>query len=177
MDNLTNREKIILVLRESIKFGKEVNFLYHNMDEKHKELLFIKRFDDTIDNKIKLFENLDDKSFAFQRILDTAKIACNKLKSDNQYNYYSAELIMKVSKLEEFFNKKLKSIGVRIIDQPEPVNNNTIINNEDKISYLEDDTPLTNNTKFIEKNITGKKFISNIIKQKEITNIIKNSDL
>jgi hypothetical protein len=97
---LTNKEKITLVIKESIKFGKVSDFHYDGISAEHKQMPLINKFHTTITDKLLLFENLDENSHTFQTIFNTAKIALRKLQHDEQYNYYSAELILRIIKLE-----------------------------------------------------------------------------
>lgn len=111
------KKKILLVLDESINAGRESTWSYEKISEHHKQIKDISRIGDTIDEKKKLFDRLDSNSFTYQRILDAAKLALQKLKAGEEYNYYSADLILKFLQLEEVFaERKLKSKEVRFID-------------------------------------------------------------
>lgn len=178
----SNKENILLVLKESMRLGKEVNFIYPKLYEKHRDISYIDRLTTTIEKKISLFENLDENSYAFQRILDTAKLALAKLQKSEEYNYYSAELIWKFYQLEDYFKKRLKSIGMRIVEQKEKQTNvyipdTNVINRDYVINEEEEIVALTKDARFIAETTTGKKFNSNIQKQKQITNILKDSNL
>lgn len=178
----SNKENILLVLKESMRLGKEVNFIYPKLYEKHRDISYIDRLTTTIEKKISLFENLDENSYAFQRILDTAKLALSKLQQSEEYNYYSAELIWKFYQLEDFFNKRLKSIGMRVVEQKEKQTTVLIDNaNINKLTIIEEDeailVPLTKDAKFINGTTTGRKFNSKIQKEKQISNILKDSNL
>lgn len=185
---MNNRENIILVLKESIKIGKEVDFIYHKMSEKHKEVSTILNFTSTMKKKMELFENLDEKSYTFQRILDTAKIACSNLQRGDGYNYHCAELILKFNQLEDIFKKKLVSKGVRepevkekkkVVrytsdsltddDKDEEIN---ILTDEDGNEY-EEVIPITRDAKYLKSNISGKKLTLEIKKQEEITTTLR----
>lgn len=177
MENISNKEKVILVLKESIKAGREVNFVYNNMYEKHKDVLFIKKFRETIDEKIRLFENVHESSYLFQKIVDTAKMACVKLQEEEGYNYYSAELILKFNQLDNCFNKKLKPLGVRIVEQKEVVIKETVYNRSlDIEEYEEELVPLTRDAKYIGNGMTGKKFHSKLKKQQDISLALKENN-
>lgn len=131
----TNKEKIIIVLKESIKFGRLSEFKYNCMFEKHNDVSLIKNLNETMKQKIQLFNNIDETSTLFKTIFDCAKIALRKLQDDEQYNYYSAELIMKFNQLETIFERRLKPLGTRIVEQIEKQqNNSSIILNDDGIS-------------------------------------------
>lgn len=178
----SNKENILLVLKESMRLGKEVNFIYPKLYEKHRDISYIDRLTTTIEKKISLFENLDENSYAFQRILDTAKLALSKLQQSEEYNYYSAELIWKFYQLEDFFKKRLKSIGMRVVDQKEKeidYRNNKQYEMINKLIDEDEDEiiPLTKDAKFINGTTTGRKFNSKIQKEKQISNILKDSNL
>lgn len=180
----------MLVLKESIKQGKEVEFIYKDIYEKHKDVLFISKLDTTMKFKMDLFNNLDESSYTFSKILDTAKMACIKLQRGEGYNYYSAELILRFNQLEDCFKKKLKPIGVRIIEQKEKItildeqtiyfdkeksNEKNIIEIDENDIYLENVVPLTKGAKYVRSNVSGKKFLSKIKQEKDISSAIKES--
>lgn len=118
----TDRPKILVLLDTSIKLGKESDFTYTAMSEDHRQLKRIVSLGNMIDKKKDIFNKLDENSFMFQRILDTAKLALRKIQDDGEFNYYSAELIMKFLKLEEvFLEKNLKAKEVRFIEPEQSV--------------------------------------------------------
>lgn len=184
---MTAKEKIILILRESIRLGKECSFTYHVMLEKHKEIWSINKLSLLIEEKIALFNNLPETSELFQNIYRTAKLALTKLKDDEGYNFYSAELILKINMLEDIFKKKLRPIGSRIIEQiekPKIIETKTIQTIHDEIEhdeFYDEQEHLKNielpSGKFLRENITGKKFHNTVMKKQEIKTSLQQSQL
>lgn len=186
-NELTTKEKIVLVLRESIRVGKECNFVYHVMFEKHKEVWNINKLNLTIDEKIKLFNNLDENSELFKNIHGTAKLALTKLKDDEGYNFYSADLILKMNMLEDIFKNKLRSTGTRIIDQVEKPKPIIQENKEEEIEYASDEDIFDGRQyienvelpsgKFLRENVTGKNLKTKIVRKKDIITSLQQSQL
>lgn len=188
MSEQTNKEKILLVLRESIKFGRETDFTYNNMFEKHKEVALINNLSKTIKEKAELFNNMDETSHLFQTIYDCAKLALANMLDKKSYNYYSAELIMKFSSLEEIFRKKLKPIGIYInSDLRKPENKkdatkkveeeNEFENIESSLTINDEDfefAPLPTG-KFIEQGLTGKELVRKTEKREELINTLRST--
>lgn len=184
---MTSKEKIVLVIRESIRLGKECSFVYNVMLEKHKDVWNINKLSTTIEEKIVLFNNLDETSELFKNIYRTAKIALTKLKDDEGYNFYSAELILKINMLEDIFKKKLRPIGSRIIEQiekPRIIETKTIETIGDEIEheeYYDEQEQMKNmelpSGKFLRENITGKKFHNQVMKKAEIKISLQQSQL
>lgn len=179
---LTIKEKIVLVIRESIRSGKETNFIYDIMFEKHKEVWAIQKLSTTIEEQIKLFNNIDESSELFKNIYETAKLALRKLQNDEGYNFYSAELILKINMLEDIFARKLRPIGTRIVEQTEkkkhlPVESQPIEAEEyDKENDLRE-IKMTYGGKFISSKTTGRKFNAEITKRKTIVDSLNNASL
>lgn len=173
-ENVINKKNnIILVLKESLKIGKEVNYTYHNMYERHRYVSMINKITTTINDKIKLFENIDENSYTFSRILETAKLALNKLQDDEGYNYHSAELILHFKDLEEIFKRRLKPIGYKVIEkefiQPKRIlikDNESYIIYENEIDY----------SKYIEEELTGKELFKQDKNKKEISELLKTNN-
>lgn len=154
----TNKEKIIVVLKESVKFARETNFVYDDMFEKHKEVALINNLGKTIKEKIDLFNNMDETSHLFQTIYDCAKLALSNMLEKKYYNYYSAELIMKFNSLEEIFRKKLRPMGVRInSDLKAPEKKKEPIKH-----YYEENSFQTNNSSFNEHEINEENIVEDI---------------
>lgn len=114
-------ELILLVLDTSIKMGKNAEFHYSFMNDlNHEALKRTSYIDKTIALQKELFIKLDQRSYTYERIINTARLALRKLQDDGCYNYYSADLITKFMQLEEIIGeRKLKSIGVRWIEEQE----------------------------------------------------------
>lgn len=169
---LTTKEKVILVLRESLKSGYEHNFIYHPMYEPHRLIFEIERLKKTMDVKIQLFENMDERAYTFGRIVGTAKQALQKLQSHEGYNYYSAELIFKFYQLEDLFKRKLRPIGIRDAEQKlKPLENNIELKkiheyheSTEEEKYNEYFAP----EKVLSPETNGKKLGKQIKKQKEV---------
>lgn len=171
MSELTNKEKIILILKESIKFGKEANFIYDGMLEKHKDVSLIKKINEKMELQIVLFKNLDEASQTFKSIFDCAKIALRKLQDEEKYNYYSADLILKIHQLESCFKKKLKPVGFRLIDANEKITTkqeNNIVEIEKQNENFENEL----SGQFISENMNGRKLQTKNNKRKEIINAL-----
>lgn len=177
MDNLTNAEKIILILNSSIEHGRASNFEYDGMTEKHKQVLLIRELKETINEKIELFKNIDETSELFKRIMDTAKIALRKLQDDERYNYYSAELILKFAQIEHFFKRRLKPIGLRVIEQSFDTKQANETSNNQQSEIVDENEPLTKNARYITQTITGRKFATKLKKQHEISEALKSFSL
>lgn len=184
MEEQTNKEKIILVLRESLKFGRETNFTYNDMFAKHREIQFISNISKVVKEKIELFNNMDESSHLFISIYDCAKLALSNMLEKKRYNYYSAELIMKISSLEEIFRKKLKPIGIHINEDIKPIekNTSTTLSNQieeeiiDLETGLDEDMifePLTKKAKFIGQGVSGKELVEEKQKRNELISAIK----
>lgn len=157
----TDKDKVILVLNESIRLAKESQFSYDKMYEKHKEITWIRKFDTTMKEKTELFKSLDENSYTFSRLKETAKMALVELQRGNGYNYYSAELILKFNLLEEFFrNRRLKSQGVR--DAGEKV---IIAQSEKKTDFI---LLSPEDGRLINGEMNGKKFVREEKKIKQL---------
>lgn len=186
---MTSKQKIVLIINESIRFGKENNFVYDVMLEKHKDIWNIKKLQTTMEEKIMLFNNLDENSELFKNIYGTAKLALTKLQNDEGYNFYCADLILKINMLEEIFKGKLKSIGTRIVEQIEKpksiIEAKTIETNEDEInddSDVFDGVELMKSMKlpsgkYLRENMTGEKLHNNVMKKQEIKTTLQQSQL
>lgn len=187
---MTSKEKIVLVIKESIRLGKDENFVYDVMLEKHKEIWNIKKLQTTMDEKIALFNNLDENSELFKNIYGTAKLALTKIKDNEGYNFYCADLILKINMLEEVFKGKLKSIGTRIIDQvekPKPIVEAKTIQESDEDenndeSDIFDGVELMKSMelpsgKYLRENVTGEKFKNAVMKKHEIKTSLQQSQL
>lgn len=179
---MTVKEKIVLIIKESIRSGKESNFIYDIMFEKHKEVWNINKLSTTIEEKIKLFNNLDESSELFKNIYNTAKLALRKLQDNEGYNFYSAELILKINMLEDIFTRKLKSTGTRIIDTSEKKKQITVQTTEIESEDYNKDVDLQEiemnyGGKFISSKTTGRKFNSELMKRKNITDSLNNAQL
>lgn len=189
MSEQTNKEKILLVLRESIKFGRETDFTYNNMFEKHKEVSLINNLNKTIKEKAELFNNMNETSHLFQTIYDCAKLALANMLEKKSYNYYSAELIMKFSSLEEVFKRKLRPTGIYInSDLRKPENKKVITKKveEEESEFENTESSLTINDedfefaplptgKFIEQGLTGKELVRKTEKREELINTLRST--
>lgn len=111
---------ILLVLDESIRIGHNCEFSYYYMNTlNHIALQRTKYLNKTIELKKEIFKKLDQRSYSYSRILDTAKLALRHLQDTKVYNYYSAELITKFIQIDEVFGERnLKSTGVRFVEDP-----------------------------------------------------------
>lgn len=181
---MTSKEKIVLVIRESIRLGKECSFTYHVMLEKHKDVWNINKLSTTMEEKISLFNNLDESSELFKNIYGTAKLALTKLKDDEGYNFYCADLILKINMLEDIFKKKLRPIGNRIVDQiekPKTLPQTKFENLMEEENLTQEDFDPKNielpSGKFLRENVTGKKFHNQVMKKHEIKTSLQQSQL
>lgn len=114
-------ELILLVLDTSIKMGKSEEFHYSSMSNlNHEALQRTKYIDKAIALQKELFIKLDQRSYTYERIINTARLALRKLQDDGCYNYYSADLITKFLQLEEIIAGR-KSVGIRWIEEKERV--------------------------------------------------------
>lgn len=173
-ENVINKKNnIILVLKESLKIGKESNYTYNNMYEKHKYVSMINKITTTINDKIKLFENIDENSYTFSRILETAKLALNKLQYDEGYNYYSAELILHFKDLEEIFKRRLKPIGYKIIEK-EFIQQKIVLIKDDEIDVIHENE--IDHSEYIEEDLTGKELVKKDKNKKEISELLKTNN-
>lgn len=174
MINRTAKQKIELIINESLKFGRKTKFQYSVMFEEHRRLCTIVNLNETIQDKIKLFNNLDESSELYKSIYLTAKMALLKLQNDECYNFYSAELLMKMLKLESIFSKTLKSNGHKIIDISELKREHETIH-EQQIVELNEIELNERREKFLSSNTTGKKFLRESKKRKEVVSaLLKN---
>lgn len=179
MEEQTNKQKIILVTLESIKFGRETNFTYNDMFAKHREIQLISNIGKVVKEKIDLFNNMDESSHLFISIYDCAKLALSNMIEKKRYNYYSAELIMKISSLEEIFRKKLKPIGIHINEYVKPIEKEKIVIEEEIIDMetgLDEDMifePLIKKAKFIGQGVTGKEMVAAKEKRNELISTLK----
>lgn len=172
---MTNKEKIILIINESLKFGRKTKFQYGTMLEEHRRLCNIVSLGDAIERKLLLFNNVDEKSELYKSIYDSAKMALIKLQTTECYNFYSAELLLKIFHLETVFNKKLKSTGYKIVDISE-------LKTQREVEIIDEEKPEPEGVELIEKkerlissNTTGKRFLQNNKKREEIVNaLLKN---
>lgn len=180
----TKKQKITLVLRESIKFGRETNFVYDVMNEKHREVTLINNISKVMKEKTELFENMDENSHLFQTIYDCAKLAHSNLLEKKAYNYYCAELIMKFNSLEEIFKRRLKPIGVHInADLNRPVTKKKITEVEDEDTeeinspYSDEEIfeTLQENEQYIEQGVTGKELSERNRKRNELMVALKST--
>lgn len=170
------KNTIIAVLDESIRVGRNFEFYYaFNNDLNHLALIKTTYLDKTIKEKKDLFDKLDQRSYTYNRILDTAKLALIQLQTTSKYNYYSAELIVKFIQLEDVFGeRKLKSIGVRFIEEqvrPKIYQQPDVFNKPDDFKDIDG--------VYIPSNLTGEKlekYKQKIEAQKEIGEAIKNID-
>lgn len=184
IEEKTNKEKILLVLKESLKFARETNFIYDSMYEKHRELTIINNLGKTIKEKIELFVNINEDSHLFATIYDCAKLAHTNMVNKKYYNYYSAELIMKFLCLEDVFKRKLKPVRIHInADVPKVEKQKTEIigNTEEEIidneNFNEEDIfePLIKSAEFLEQGLTGKEFVEKKNKKKELISALKST--
>lgn len=179
---LTNKEKIILIIRESLKFGGKTKYQYGTMLEEHRRLCNILHLRDTIEQKILLFNNIDENSELYRSIYLTAKMALIKLQTDECYNFYSAALLLKIYHLETVFSKKLKSQGHKIVDISEIKSKEVEIVNEIQ-QYQQEQNELVGveliekRQKHIPMSTTGKKFLRENKKRAEIVNALLNNNL
>lgn len=177
---LTTKEKVILVLRESIKAGYENNFIYHPFYEPHRLVSEIEKPKKTMEAKIELFQNMDERAYTFGRIVNVAKQALHKLQSHEGYNYYSAELICKFYQLEDLFKRKLRPIGIRDVEQKikQPTNKleskkiHEYHESTEDEKYNEYFTP----DEILSPEIDGKKLEKKIKKQKEVFNTLNGAN-
>lgn len=186
---MTSKEKIVLIIKESIRLGKEDNFVYDVMFEKHKDVWNINKLTLIMNDKIALFNNLDENSELFKNIYSTAKQALEKLQNNEGYNFYSAELILKINMLEDCFKKKLKPIGSRIVDQIEkpkmlPRTEFENLVEEENLTqedFSDEDERMKNaelpSGKFLRENVTGEKLHNTIMKKHEIRTSLQQSQL
>lgn len=180
----TNKEKIIIILKESIKFARNQEFKYDCMFEKHNEVSLIKNLNETIKQKIELFNNLNEESTLFKSIFDCSKIALRKLIDDQRYNYYSAELIMKFNQLETIFTRRLKPIGTRIVEKIEKEqkyenyfnNENELLVEESNEENIDIEKELIEIQTNVDDNVTGKKLHHTIKKKKDIISALKETN-
>lgn len=183
----TKKEKVILMLRESIKFGRETNFIYDDMFEKHREVTLINNISKLMKEKTELFNNMDENSHLFQTIYDCAKLAHSNLLDKKRYNFYCAELIMKFSSLEEVFKRRLKPLGLHInVETNKTITKKQITKVEE---YEEDinevDSPFSDdeeifntiddNAEYIEQGVTGKELSIRNRKRNELMVALKST--
>lgn len=171
---LTNKEKIILIINESLKFGRLTKFTYSVMLEEHRRLCDVVLLKDTIIEKTKLFNNLDEKSELYKSIYSTAKMALVTIQKEQRYNFNSAELLLKIFNLEDIFSRKLKSQGSKIVDLSERKKKQVIIE--------EADEEVTKTEKqlreiFIGKETSGRKLNTQIKKEKDIRQSLQQNSL
>lgn len=170
---LTTKEKVILVLRESIKAGYENNFVYHPFYEPHRLVNEMEKPKKTMEAKIELFQNMDERAYTFGRIVNVAKQALKKLQSNEGYNYYSAELICKFYQLEDLFKRKLRPIGIRDIEEKEkpPTKDNLSLKKIHEYHESTEEEMYDNyftSEKVLSSDVDGKKLGKQIKKQKEV---------
>lgn len=137
----SNRETILLVLKTSVELMKQRDFKYPGMEnDNHKK--FKEWSDKKLEDKIKLFQNVDERSLTYNSILSTAKTALANIQEEEEYNYHSAELIKKFLSIEDMFSKKLKFQGVRetnesYVKKENPKQEETQVNiNEENVIHL-----------------------------------------
>jgi hypothetical protein len=173
---MTNKEKIILIIRESLKFGHKTKYQYGLMLAEHKRLCTTLRLRDIIEEKIALFNNIDENSELYRSIYETAKIALVKLQIDECYNFHSAALLLKIFHLETVFNKKLKSNGHKIVDISETKRKDVLIVDEQPLEPVGVEL-VERKEKFIPTTTTGKKLVRDNTKRKEIVHALLNGQL
>lgn len=172
---MTNKQIVILVVNESLRFGSEKDFIYINMDEKHKQVLFIGNIFKTIKEKISLFENVNEESYLYNRIVEAAKLALVNLQEGNGYGYYNAELILQINSLETCFKRKLKPIGVRVLSEDEieknkatkkmSSNENTKKENIYENRFVYD---FYDNKNHVDEDLNGKKIQRSLLRKKQL---------
>lgn len=113
------RHLILLVLDEALKAASNYEFSYTGINNlNHVALQRTTNIEKKIESKKLLFDSLDQRSYTYERIKNTAKLALEHLKHSSMYEYNSAELIIKFIELEdEFGGRKLKSKGVRFVEE------------------------------------------------------------
>lgn len=159
------RHLILLVLDEAVKAGRNYEFNYTRINNlNHISLQKTAYIEKTIEKKKLLFDKLDQRSYTYERIKNTAKIALEHLKHSSVYEYNSAELIIKFIQLEdEFGDRKLKSTGVRFIEEApiKEVKEKKILKNtpQEEIELIEEIIP---------NSFNGKKLISHKEKLNEL---------
>lgn len=173
---MTNKEKIILIIRESLKFGHKTRYQYGLMLEEHRRLATILRLKDIIEEKIQLFNNIDENSELYKSIYLTAKMALIKLQVDECYNFYSAALLLKIYHLETVFSKKLKSQGHKIVDISEVKRKEVELVDEQPEDLMNVEL-IEKQEKRIPMSTTGKKFLRENKKRAEIVNALLNNNL
>lgn len=113
------RHLILLVLDEAVKAGSNHDFNYTGINNAtHITLQRTTNIEKVIEKKKILFDKIDQRSYTYERIKNTAKMALEHLKQSSRYEYNSAELIIKFLQIEdEFGDRKLKSLGVRFVEE------------------------------------------------------------
>jgi len=170
------RNLILLVLDESIKIGINSEFYYpFNNDLNHQALQRTTYLKKTIEEKKLFFDKLDQRSYTYNRILDTAKLALRQLQDMQRFNYYSAELIVKFIQIEDVFGeRRLKSVGVRFIEDQQKIITYRKIKENVRVEVDEE-----GNEVYLFEGVTGKKLAKqNKIneKEKEIADTLKALD-
>lgn len=175
---MSNKEKIVLIINESLKCGRKTKYQYGTMFEAHRRLCDIVHLKETIEEKTKLFLNIDESSELYKSIYLSAKMALIKMQSDECYNFYCAELLMKIFSIEDIFERKLKSIKHEFVDatQLKKQTTNEIIENE-QTNELTGVELVEKREHRISGSTTGKKFLRETIKRKDIVNALLNNKL
>ena len=168
------RDLILLIIDESVRIGRNCDFNYSLINDiNHLAIQRTTYIEKTVKQKKELFAKLDQRSYTYSRILNTAKLALRTLQDDGVYNYYSAELLYKFIQLEEIFGERnLKSVGVKYIEDEQRVINQKKSNLVQPVVQVDEDGEPV----YIPQGISGKKldrYKKKLHEQEETSSMLK----
>jgi len=157
-NNYTEKEKIILVLQESIIRAEKnkmesVAHIFNKVD------LYISktRFKKLVKEKVKYFNNLDENSYTYKFTLNAARESLNELRSGlATYNFQIVNLINIFLGIESIHEKKLKYLSHTDLENPTPIKTReeeklVFVPGNNKIVYLKSEEKLKSKLQEIEE--------------------------